>query len=86
VGAGQAQLFDNQHVFPPLIVGFARENKLATIVGTKTAGQVLSGTGFKVGHEFVLRIPVMTFYTWDGNSLEGNGVEPDYAVQLSRTH
>lgn len=45
----------------------ARENKPATIVGTRTAGQVLGGTGFKMGHEFVRRIPVMTFHTWSGN-------------------
>jgi carboxyl-terminal processing protease len=66
------------------ITGFVRENKLATIVGTKTAGQVLGGTGFKVDHEFVLRIPVMTFHTWSGDCLEGKGIEPDYNVELSR--
>ncbi|MHB8412584.1 MAG: S41 family peptidase [Candidatus Acidiferrales bacterium] len=83
---GRIVLLVNQHTASAAetITGFARENKLAAIVGTKTAGQVLGGTGFKVGHEFVLRIPVMTFYTWNGNSLEGKGVEPDYRVELSR--
>ncbi|MGC1657458.1 MAG: S41 family peptidase [Candidatus Acidiferrales bacterium] len=83
---GRIVLLVNQHTASAAetITGFARENKLATIVGTKTAGQVLGGTGFKVGHEFVLRIPVMTFHTWNGNSLEGKGVEPDYRVELSR--
>ncbi len=32
----------------------------------------------------MLRIPVVTFHTWSGNTLEGRGVEPDYAVELSR--
>ena len=83
---GRIVLLVNQHTasMAETITGFARENKLATIVGTKTAGQVLGGTGFKVGHEFVLRIPVMTFYTWNGDCLEGKGVEPDYKVELSR--
>ncbi|HVB57746.1 MAG TPA: S41 family peptidase [Candidatus Acidoferrales bacterium] len=83
---GKIVLLVNQHTASAAetITGFARENKLATIVGTKTAGQVLGGTGFKVGHEFILRIPVMTFHTWNGNSLEGKGVEPDYRVELSR--
>lgn len=78
---GTIVLLVNQHTASAAetITGFARENKLATIVGTKTAGQVLGGTGFKVGHEFVLRILIMTFCTWNGNSLEGKGVEPDYA-------
>jgi carboxyl-terminal processing protease len=83
---GRVVLLVNKHTASAAetVTGFARENKLATIVGTKTAGQVLGGTGFKVGHEFVLRIPVMTFYTWNGNCLEGNGVEPDHRVELSR--
>jgi carboxyl-terminal processing protease len=83
---GKIVLLVNQHTASAAetVTRFARENKLATIVGTKTAGQVLGGTGFKVGHEFVLRIPVMTFYTWNGNCLEGKGVEPDYRVELSR--
>jgi carboxyl-terminal processing protease len=79
-------LLVNQHTASAAetITGFAQENKLATIVGTRTAGQVLGGTGFKVGHEFVLRIPVMTFYTWKGNCLEAKGVDPDHRVELSR--
>ena len=83
---GRIVLLVNQHTasMAETITGFARENKLATIVGTKTAGQVLGGTGFKVGHEFVLRIPVMTFHTWNGDCLEGKGVEPDHKVELSR--
>ena len=83
---GRIVLLVNQHTASAAetITGFARENKLATIVGRKTAGQVLGGTGFKVGHEFVLRIPVMTFHTWNGDCLEGKGIEPDYKIELSR--
>lgn len=83
---GRIVLLVNQHTASAAetITGFARENKLAIIVGTKTAGQVLGGTGFKVGHEFVVRIPVMTFHTWNGDCLEGKGIEPDYKVELSR--
>lgn len=83
---GRIVLLVNQHTASAgeTITGFAKENKLATIVGTKTAGQVLGGTGFKMGHGFVLRLPVVSFRTWDGNTLEGTGVQPDYAVDLSR--
>ncbi len=83
---GRIVLLVNQHTASAAetITGFAKENKLATIVGTKTPGQVLGGTGFKMEHGFVLRIPVVTFHTWSGNTLEGRGVEPDYAVELSR--
>jgi carboxyl-terminal processing protease len=83
---GRIVLPVNQHTASDAetITGFAEENKLATIVGTKTPGQVLGGTGFKMGHGFVLRIPVVTFHTWSGNTLEGKGVEPDHAVEFSR--
>jgi len=26
----------------------------------------------------------MTFHTWNGDCLEGKGIEPDYKVELSR--
>jgi carboxyl-terminal processing protease len=83
---GRIVLLVNQHTASAAetIAGFAKENKLATIVGTKTPGQVLGGTGFKIGHGFVLRIPVVTFHTWSGSTLEARGVEPDYVVELSR--
>jgi carboxyl-terminal processing protease len=79
-------LMVNQHTASAAetIAGFAKENKLAIIVGTKTPGQVLGGTGFKMGHGFVLRIPVVTFHTWSGNTLEGSGIDPDQPVELSR--
>jgi carboxyl-terminal processing protease len=66
------------------ITGFTKENNLATIVGTKTPGQVLGGTGLKVGHGFVLRIPVVTFHTGRENTIEGKGVETDFVLELSR--
>jgi carboxyl-terminal processing protease len=83
---GRIVLLVNQHTASAAetITGFAKENKLATIVGTKTPGHVLGGTGFKMDHGFVLRIPVVTFCTWSGTTLEGKGVEPDYVVELCR--
>ncbi|HEV2500708.1 MAG TPA: S41 family peptidase [Terriglobia bacterium] len=83
---GRIVLLVNQHTASAAetIAGFAKENKLATIVGTKTPGQVLGGTGFKMEHGFVLRIPVVTFHTWSGTTLEGAGVEPDCVVDLVR--
>jgi len=83
---GRIVLLVNQHTASAgeTITGFAKENKLATIVGTKTAGQVLGGTGFKMGHGFVLRLPVVSFRTWAGNNLEGTGTVPDHPVDLSR--
>jgi C-terminal processing protease CtpA/Prc len=44
----------------------------------------LSGSAFKAGHGFLLGLPVGAYLTWQGTLLEGKGVEPDEAVDLSR--
>jgi hypothetical protein len=37
------------------VAAFAKENRLARILGTRTGGQVLGGANFALGHGFVLR-------------------------------
>ncbi|TAM83551.1 MAG: hypothetical protein EPN47_05420 [Acidobacteria bacterium] len=64
-----------------IVAGFAAENKLATIVGTKTAGRLMSGGAYKVGHGYVLGLPAGAFYTWQGTLLEGKGIQPDFEVK-----
>jgi C-terminal processing protease CtpA/Prc len=54
---------------------------LATLVGTRTAGEVLGGANFKLPGGYVLRMPVARWYTWNGECIEGNGVEPDVAIE-----
>lgn len=66
-----------------MITAFAAENKLATIVGTETAGRLLGGTGFKVGHGYLVILPKAVFYTWQGKSYEGHGIAPDVPVAWS---
>jgi carboxyl-terminal processing protease len=60
-----------------MVTIFAKENKLATIVGEKTAGRLLSATSVKVGHGFRLALPTGAYHTWSGTALEGNPIEPD---------
>lgn len=66
-----------------IVAGFAAENRLATIVGTKTAGRLMSGGAYKVGHGYVLGLPAGAFYTWQGTLLEGKGIQPDLEVKQS---
>ena len=82
---GRVVLLVNQHSASAaeMIAAFARENRLATIVGTKTPGRLLSGGTFNAGHGFVLGLPVAAYLTWEGNLLEGKGIEPDHVVELS---
>lgn len=65
-----------------MIVAFARENKLATIVGEKTAGRLLSATSVKVGNGFRLALPTGAYYTWKGSVLEGTPIEPDRLIEF----
>jgi carboxyl-terminal processing protease len=60
-----------------MIVAFARENNLATIIGEKTAGRLLSATSVKVGKGFRLALPTGVYRTWSGAVYEGNPIEPD---------
>jgi carboxyl-terminal processing protease len=56
---------------------FAKENKLATVMGEQTAGRLLSATSVKVGHGFRLALPTGANYTWNLTALEGTPLDPD---------
>jgi len=79
---GNIVLLVNRHTASAaeMIVAFARENSLATIVGEKTAGRLLSATSVKVGNGFRLALPTGAYYTWKGSILEGSPIEPDREV------
>ena len=63
-----------------MVATFAKENGLATLIGTKTAGNVLGAANFSVGRDYWLRVPIFGWMTWAGECLEGAGVIPDLAV------
>jgi carboxyl-terminal processing protease len=65
-----------------MLAGFASENRLATIVGTKTAGNVLGAVNQKLGWGYWLRVPVFGWYTSQGKCLEGQGVAPDVEADV----
>jgi len=60
-----------------MLVAFARENRLATIVGEATPGRVLSGAKFSLSHGYWLALPVGSYRSKEGDSLEGKPIEPD---------
>jgi len=65
-----------------MLAAFAQENGLATIVGTKTAGRLLSGSTFRAGAGYILGLPVAAYLTWQGRLIEGKGVTPSFPVEL----
>jgi carboxyl-terminal processing protease len=82
---GRIVMLVNEHTLSAgeMVAAFAAENGLATLVGTRTGGQVLGGANFSVGHGFILRLPAAGWYTWRGSIVEGRGVSPNVEVPLS---
>src|SRR5260370_42671183 len=74
---------EHSHSAAEMVVSFAKENPLPTLVGTQTAGEVLGGANFKLPSRYVLRMPGAGWYTWQGEWIEGKGVGPD--VHLENT-
>ena len=62
-----------------MVAAFAKENNLATLVGTETAGRLIPGSGFKIGFGYMLIMPKAAYVSWLGNSFEGYGLAPDVA-------
>jgi C-terminal processing protease CtpA/Prc len=83
---GRVVLLVNEHTASAgeMVAAFAEENRLATIVGAKTPGRLLSGGAFKVGHGYILGLPVAGYLTWQGRMLENNGITPGVSAEFSR--
>jgi carboxyl-terminal processing protease len=75
---GRVVILVNEHTASAgeMLAAFAEENNLATIVGTKTAGRLLSGSTFRAGEGYIVGLPVAAYLTWAGRLIEGTGVSP----------
>jgi C-terminal processing protease CtpA/Prc len=71
------------HSAAEMVASFAKQNRLATLVGTRTSGEVLGGANFKLPGGYVLRMPVAGWYTWQDDCIEGKGIDPDVIVENS---
>jgi carboxyl-terminal processing protease len=82
---GRVVVLVNEHTASAgeMVAAFAEENQLATIVGTKTPGRLLSGSAFKAGFGYIVGLPVAAYLTWEGRLIEGKGVSPNIPVGLS---
>jgi carboxyl-terminal processing protease len=82
---GRVVILTNEHTVSAgeMVCAFAQENQLATLLGTETAGRLIPGSGFKVGHGYMVIMPKAAYITWHGNRFEGRGVKPDVEVPWS---
>lgn len=79
---GRIVVLVNEHTScaSEMVALFAREEGRAKIVGMPTSGRLVSHTGFKVGHDFTLALPVAAYSSWNGTRLDGTGIIPDVHV------
>jgi len=82
---GRVVILVNEHTASAgeMLAAFAKENQLATIVGAKTPGRLLSGSTFRAGEGYIVGIPVAAYLTWQGRLIEGKGIEPSVSVEMS---
>jgi C-terminal processing protease CtpA/Prc len=82
---GRVIILVNEHTASAgeMVAAFAEENGLATIVGKKTPGRLLSGTTFRVKPGYILGLPVAAYLTWQGSLIEGKGITPSVPVELT---
>lgn len=82
---GNIVLLVNQHTTSgaEIVAGFARERRLATIAGQRTAGRLYGWSTFRLEHGYRLVLPVSNYLTWEGKCFEGEGVRPDFEVDFS---
>lgn len=58
-----------------------KESHAATLIGRRTAGQMLGADYIQLPYDWVLVMPIMDFRTAGGVRVEGVGAEPDIAVK-----
>lgn len=61
-----------------------KESGRATVIGTRTAGHMLTALPHAVGDGFIVRLPEADYYATGGVRLEGNGVSPHVEAQRGR--
>ena len=82
---GKVVILANEHSTgaAEMVTQFAQENHLATIVGTKTPGRLVSRSGVKLGFDYRLVVPVAAYVSAKGQQIEGHGITPDVDVPWS---
>ena len=61
---------------------FAKDTKIATLVGARTAGLVAGADVFDVGSGYSLFLPVFGWFSAGGNYSGGSGVVPDIRIEV----
>ena len=82
---GTTVILVNEHTTgaAEMVAQFAQENRLATIVGSRTPGRLVSRKASKLGFGYRLVIPVAAYVSAKGTQIEGKGITPNVEVPWS---
>jgi C-terminal processing protease CtpA/Prc len=62
------------------LIDLLKKEGIATLVGSSSAGAMLSGKWFQVNENYKVFIPISDYQTADGDRLDKKGVQPDIKV------
>lgn len=65
-----------------LIAAALRENDVATLIGTQTAGRLAGGQLFPLDDGSTLTVAVQEFRSGRGQEIEHHGIAPDQVIEL----
>lgn len=66
-----------------MVAQFAQENHLATVVGMKTSGRVVTRRASRLGFGYRLVVPIAAYVSAKGTEINGSGVTPDITIPWS---
>jgi C-terminal processing protease CtpA/Prc len=80
---GRVVVLIDEHSFSAseALASVVKETRVATLIGRRTSGSMLSATTLNAGGGWTLLLPVWDFRTARGVRVEGKGVEPDIEVK-----
>jgi carboxyl-terminal processing protease len=67
---GRVLLLVNEHTISgaEIVAGFASDHKLATLLGTRTAGKLLGWATVSLQCDCSLTLPTVNYLTWEGSA------------------
>ena len=79
---GRIALLVNRHTASgaEIVAGFAKDHRLAMLVGESTRGRLLAFSRFPLGYGYYLTLPVSNYVTWEGKTFEHEGIRPDVEI------
>jgi carboxyl-terminal processing protease len=65
-----------------ILAGAIQDSGTGVLVGTKTFGKALVQTVHKLSDGSAIKVTAAQYYTPNGRSIQGKGIEPDYTVTM----